>query len=413
MNKYNKLFIITLGLYFLTSWPVQVGTYRLPALIMSTVPKYAGYVFFEHITFMTLIKYLLFILCIFYFIFIERKNKNKFLKYEAISVFTLVLFYLYRIVSLFLLNNNQSIFNKINISIDYLILICLLYIVYKNKINTEKIIITIGKVNAIAIFIQVLQYSNRIHSFSDLRVFRFTGLMISPIIVSIVISFSLLIIISVKERYYYIKAIFMLIACILTGSRTWLIVIVIYILISVFFKTIPKSNKRNKNSKKIYYKSIFTIIILVTVSIAITIKNYSLIEQGVQQYYNDMLVKNDYGENSIRDVKRNIASNLFKENPIFGKGTSTYPYYQNQLINSRSNPHNIYFELLSENGLIGLILFVMFIVYNAYVLVKKKRYIGLRLLVAWITLAYTIGMLEFSGMLILILILNSGSRGDA
>ena len=83
-------------------------------------------------------------------------------------------------------------------------------------------------------------------------------------------------------------------------------------------------------------------------------------------------ISKDYGNNSIKDYYLNFASGieLWKLNKLFGNG---YRFYNNHCSDVLKNqqyfsgcsihPHNIYIELLSDHGVIGLIIFLVFIFY--------------------------------------------------
>ena len=53
---------------------------------------------------------------------------------------------------------------------------------------------------------------------------------------------------------------------------------------------------------------------------------------------------------------------MFKSNPIFGLGWGSFTYFTT--FNNVNNAHNVFFQLLAENGLVLSIPFVIFIVYN-------------------------------------------------
>ena len=78
-----------------------------------------------------------------------------------------------------------------------------------------------------------------------------------------------------------------------------------------------------------------------------------------------------------KDLKKNIqifstdhnghyllAYNLFKQSPIFGKGPEGFRYYCRKVeYNSKigmcsTHPHNIFMQLLSETGLIGIFFYL-------------------------------------------------------
>ena len=63
------------------------------------------------------------------------------------------------------------------------------------------------------------------------------------------------------------------------------------------------------------------------------------------------------GSYSQRTDRFSLAYNVWKDNPIFGDGLGSYAIHYNG-IDERYYPHNIILEVMSELGLVGLILFV-------------------------------------------------------
>ena len=68
---------------------------------------------------------------------------------------------------------------------------------------------------------------------------------------------------------------------------------------------------------------------------------------------------------------------MFEDNKFLGKGLNTYNYYiknRGYRVKTKWNPtgiwnynaHNIYYQVLGESGIIGIILFVEFLFYNMY-----------------------------------------------
>lgn len=100
-----------------------------------------------------------------------------------------------------------------------------------------------------------------------------------------------------------------------------------------------------------------------------------------------------------------IAIEIFKDYPIFGSGLGTYgflfPIYENSLMlfygygvdvfSYKRIVNNMYIELLSESGIVGLSIFLMFLLYLHFEFFKSKKsfshiiiYFGfLSILIAW------------------------------
>jgi O-antigen ligase len=82
----------------------------------------------------------------------------------------------------------------------------------------------------------------------------------------------------------------------------------------------------------------------------------------------------------------NLAYKIFKDNPFFGSGYKTFRvickeyvdpnFEKSQYKSCSSHPHNFFLEILSEQGLVGLSLFLIFlalIVYNFKFCINKKN----------------------------------------
>ena len=99
-----------------------------------------------------------------------------------------------------------------------------------------------------------------------------------------------------------------------------------------------------------------------------------LSENGLQNYL----------DNSNYGAHRNVAKEIFLDNPIFGVGIKNFRVesankkYDNleHKYNDRrvsNHPHELYYEFLSETGIFGLVCFLIFIISS--ILVSLKNYI--------------------------------------
>ncbi len=66
---------------------------------------------------------------------------------------------------------------------------------------------------------------------------------------------------------------------------------------------------------------------------------------------------------------------VFKENPIFGKGNKGFKYnchkYKLDCCSCASHPHNIYMQLLAENGIIGFLFFFFIFLWISYIFLTQ------------------------------------------
>ena len=118
-----------------------------------------------------------------------------------------------------------------------------------------------------------------------------------------------------------------------------------------------------------------------------------LAKTQITQSFNNFLFNktkiNDNEEKWVRSTYLNLYKsgfNIFKENPIFGVGNKNYRLISCMPIKDSdyfcsTHPHQIYFEFLSEHGLIGTVVLVL-ILFNLIfckfkIIFQKKNYIQL------------------------------------
>ena len=87
-------------------------------------------------------------------------------------------------------------------------------------------------------------------------------------------------------------------------------------------------------------------------------------------------------ENSQYGAHRNVAKEIFKDNPIFGVGIKNFrvesrntkyedlDHKKNQL-RASNHPHELYYEFLSETGIFGLTCFLIFILSSIFLSIKN------------------------------------------
>ena len=182
----------------------------------------------------------------------------------------------------------------------------------------------------------------------------------------------------------------------LSGERTSLFLIFLATILFIFY--LP-------NLRAILLKS-FLIFLLFVMSTFITdfgksdpfnrifIKTFNQITNSFFLTKRDIqLDKKNLGD-LTKDLKKNIqifstdhnghyllAYNLFKQSPIFGKGPEGFRYYCRKVeYNSKigmcsTHPHNIFMQLLSETGLIGIFFYLfgsIFVIISLSKLYKKN-----------------------------------------
>ena len=90
----------------------------------------------------------------------------------------------------------------------------------------------------------------------------------------------------------------------------------------------------------------------------------------------------NYLDNSNYGAHRNVAKEIFLDNPIFGVGIKNFRFesgkekYDNldHKYNDRrisNHPHELYYEFLSETGIFGLACFLIFIISSIFISLKN------------------------------------------
>tara|TARA_B100000963_G_C22609533_1_gene664188 strand:- start:310 stop:1203 length:894 start_codon:yes stop_codon:yes gene_type:complete len=179
------------------------------------------------------------------------------------------------------------------------------------------------------------------------------------------------------------------VAIFVTGERNAFLCTLLF-LISLFIL--------NKKSRK----TIFLVSLIVFFICSLILKNDNYLSDRYSFSTIPKLIKNDNSEaidnielektkkNNIIE-KKNIIINsqwfahyragirIFENNKIFGSGFRTFRFECRNIIDKENilcanHPHNIYIELISDTGLIGLSIFIVSILYIIFIFFKRKLY---------------------------------------
>ena len=152
--------------------------------------------------------------------------------------------------------------------------------------------------------------------------------------------------------------------CLETGSRGGLIILVLVSLYWVF-------KLKNKS---------FILLIISFAAIIITTFNFDFI---IERF---LVLSDNYDESGTRNILRFQlflrGVYIFLDNPIFGAGIGTFHQFRHTWIElipiSRSDSfmdsHNSYIQILSETGLVGMILFLAFLYFLIKAIVNYKGF---------------------------------------
>ncbi len=187
-----------------------------------------------------------------------------------------------------------------------------------------------------------------------------------------VISFPFLFVITLKKKNIFLY-IFSALASIIILSfiffcrtRSSFVALFIYIVIITIYFIKIKFN----NGERSFVKEYIIFIIIIIISFFIGTYSAPNIDKSRVDLNNTVLSLFDkhYPENSARINYWKTSLRIFKKDPITGIGAGSwfgiYPNYNKYIYNDKNiletseiNPHNDYFEILSENGIFGFIFF--------------------------------------------------------
>lgn len=156
------------------------------------------------------------------------------------------------------------------------------------------------------------------------------------------------------KLYFVLFSLFLLESVFITGERTSSILFIFLIFILLI--------------NLISLKKAFAILVTLSIIISILISNSQFLKFRVADTIN---IVSEYKDSSYGRLA-NSSFQLWNENLLFGVGLKNYrikcpklidPIPDHQFQYCSSHPHNTFLELLSETGIIGFILFFLFIIF--------------------------------------------------
>tara|TARA_Y100001970_G_scaffold133625_1_gene164639 strand:- start:849 stop:2105 length:1257 start_codon:yes stop_codon:yes gene_type:complete len=342
----------------------------------------------------TFVSEIIIFLIIFFFLYKMVLLKNFKFLFNSIFYIT-VLIYCYLLFNLTISTNFDLSFNRSVYFIRFpLLAMAIAYFIKKNNFDSTIIYKVWGATIGIVIFDLYFQYffGFNLLGFKSPAPYRLSSFLGEELkIAHLLIGFAMHVIIfnyvaNKNNKIFYLLIIIYLIILLLINERSnavkgILIITLSYLLI---------------NNIKIKEKFFVTIIFLSTI--------FSIIyfnDKVNQRFYNEIKkMKLDNNKVSEYIKKSNYGPyylsgyEVFKKNPYFGSGIKTFrkvcndvdlnKYYKNEtyykdlhLRKCNSHPHQIHIEILSELGLFGYFLFIIFFIYlfvkafNIYI--KKKN----------------------------------------
>ena len=342
------------------------------------------------------INFVLFTVSVLYLIscLIEKKIFFK----ETYEFRYFLFFYIYLLANSFF---SEDIMISLQRSVPY-IKFFILVLIFKSLIENRKInLIKLGYIWFAIIFVLGLDiiyqsiYGYDIFNYVSINDARNSGffydeLVAGGFLVSFVFISIFLITIKKRNSFLYLFLIFFLLVVFLTGERSNLIDYLVILLLALFFCI-----KINLIFKYLSLIFSFGVVIFIVLSFG-NFKSRYLSTISFSQDTNLNLVEtyltSQYGSHSISSFL------ILKDNLLFGVGNKNFRlscnHYKNDVVNFQerisekrydyangcaTHPHQIYNELLSEHGIVGLIviLFIMYKLILSNLSIKKKCNVNL------------------------------------
>lgn len=319
--------------------------------------------------------YIFFICIMFIFFFSEKRIFKNYNNYIWIYIF--IIFWIYIVVNSYLTENNFRSLQSAISQIRFLILALAIGFFFQFNVKAlNKLILTIGLIIFFVSIDTIYQYFFGHDIFGiepsyDTNPYRLSGPFGKELIVGGYISFLSAPVISycflnlnksfnLKNFYFIIFILTTFFAVLLSGERMSLLFYCCNIFFLLFFI----------DKKK---------IILISSLLIITLFSMYTLNQNVKSRINNFIFDLKNFENSNHARLFSSAYNIWKDSKISGVGLKNYRIICDEsqidkLTDKQTlcstHPHNIYLEFLSETGLIGLILFSIFII-NFLIFIKK------------------------------------------
>ncbi len=173
-----------------------------------------------------------------------------------------------------------------------------------------------------------------------------------------------------KYKYIIISVLFVFsdVLIYLSGERTALVLITI---LTLFLLATMSQLKLLR---------ILSIILSIGLIVGISIYNPEtkkrVVDLTIEQNYQEESVKKFYYFSPVHDSLARTSINIFRDNLVFGSGPNTFREmcsrsdYRIDKHSCSTHPHNIYLQLASETGIIGLLPILLIIFYLVYIISK-------------------------------------------
>jgi len=313
---------------------------------------------------------LIIILIDIYFIYEIFKNKLLIILKNKLLYFLLIIWFLLLLNSIFVASSSESFIRSFGFLRFIILIFALKYFLEKNNNNIKNLVLKIWFFIFIIVTVDILiefYFGSNILGFKSNyngRVASFTGdeLKIGNYyfgFVLITLSFFYQNYCKKNYLFLYILILIFLITSFFIGERSNFIKTFIISFLFIFLIN-------NKDIlKKLFIFLLFILVFFSTIS-----KNEFYKERMFSEFLNP-IIKGNYNsflKNSLYAKHVDIAKNIYKENFFLGVGLKNYRYaslmkkynQNDNLEGAASHPHQIHYEFLSETGITGYIIFIIF-----------------------------------------------------
>ena len=249
-----------------------------------------------------------------------------------------------------------------------------------------KLLLTVGVLNALVTVAQFLVLAQGSTGVRALRMARPDGLFGDSILSALVGAMTLFVVLNRADMPWSRKialSLLLLVAGVLTGARSFYYLAAGACILGVAFAL------QGSGIKAILCCAICVIGIA---AIVVMVDRISDFEESVSSVSSDVL--------SGRDLKAALALQEFDEHPVIGIGTGRYAhaeaaYYAETMTKAGlngTNPHNIYLQVLCENGIVGFILFAIFIGCTLWQLWRQRSWQAFSIFGLFLVSGMTLGV---------------------
>ncbi len=160
-----------------------------------------------------------------------------------------------------------------------------------------------------------------------------------------------------KKRKYLFFAVIGCILCVATGSKGGIVAMGAVLSLEMLFYIYNAGKKRKQLLKRI--GKILVILIAASCVLSVVINRVPALQNMFSRAASFLFSENvsELTSVSSRTELIDLGMRFFRESPIFGKG-ARYTYFYTK--GGQPYPHNLFVELLSEQGIVGTIPLVLF-----------------------------------------------------